>query len=186
MRKGAPKVQIVITGKNLEVTDRLRSYVERKVNKLDRFLPNIAEARVELSVRSTRSAKDRHAVQLTLRADSMVLRAEERSSDMQTSIDAALDKMFRQIERYKGKRRRTRGRAQTAEPMVDEQEPESEDEIVRVKRFQMYPMDVEEAIEQMELLQHDFFVFFDVATNGFGVVYRRRDGGYGLLLPELA
>ena len=179
-------MQIIITGKNLEITDRLRSYVEKKVNKLDRFLPNIDETRVELSVQSAKSANDRQAVQLTLRADRTILRAEERSSDMQTSIDAALDKMSRQIERYKGKRRRSRGRAQTARLESDESEAAPEGEVVRVKRFQTRPMDVEEAIDQMELLEHDFFVFFNVATNGFSVVYRRRDGGYGLLLPELS
>ena len=179
-------MRIIITGKNLEITDRLRSYIEKKVNRLDRFLPNIDESRVELSVLSARSAKDRQAVQLTLRTNSTILRAEERSSDMQTSIDAVLDKMYRQIQRYKGKRRRSRGRAQIARTEMEEGEPALEGEIVRVKRFQTRPMDVEEAIDQMELLEHDFFVFFDVATDGFSVVYRRRDGGYGLLLPELS
>ena len=179
-------MRIIITGKNLEITDRLRSYIEKKVNKLDRFLPNIDEGRVELSVLSARSAKDRHAVQLTLRANSTILRAEERSSDMQTSIDAVLDKMYRQIQRFKGKRRRSRVRAQAARTEIEEGEPTLEGDIVRVKRFQTLPMDVEEAIDQMELLEHDFFVFYDVATDGFSVVYRRRDGGYGLLIPEMS
>jgi len=179
-------MQIIITGKNLEITDRLRSYIEKKVNKLDRFLPNVDEARVELSVQSAKSAQDRHVVQLTLRANSTILRAEERSADMQTSIDAVLDKMSRQMERYKGKRRRSRSRTQATAVEVDEDEAAAEGDLVRVKRFRTRPMDVEEAIEQMELLGHDFFLFFNVATNGFSVVYRRRDGGYGLILPELA
>jgi len=178
-------MQITITSKNLDITDRLRSYIERKVSKLDRFLPNVDEARVELSVQSARSAKDRHSVQLTLRADRTILRAEERSADMQTSIDVVLDKMSRQMERYKGKRRRTRDRAQVVVIESGEDELASEGELLRVKRFRTRPMDVDEAIEQMELLGHDFFLFFNVATNGFSLVYRRRDGGYGLLLPEL-
>jgi len=177
-------MQITITSKNLEITDRLRSYIEKKVNKLDRFLPNIDETRVELSLQNARSAKDRHAVQLTVRANSTILRAEERSSDMQTSIDAALDKMYRQIERFKGKRKRSRGRARAEAPPISEGDLAAEGELVRIKRFRTRPMDVEEAIDQMELLGHDFFVFFNVATNGFSVVYRRRDGGYGLLIPE--
>lgn len=179
-------MQIIITGKSLEITDRLRSYVEKKVNRLDRFLPNVDEARVELSVQNARSAKDRQVVQLTLRVDSTILRAEERSADMQTSIDAVLDKMSRQMQRYKGKRRRSRSRAVVATPEVSEEESAIEGDLVRVKRFEARPMNVDEAIEQMELLGHDFFIFFDVAAHSFGVVYRRRDGGYGLLLPELA
>lgn len=178
-------MQVVIKGKNLEVTERLRSYIQKKVIKLDRFLPNIDEARVDLSVQSTKSAKDRQVVQLTLRTDGTILRAEERSSDMQSSIDAVLDKMSRQIERFKGKRWRSMSRAPAETREDGGEEPTLEGELVRVKRFETRPMDVEEAIEQMELLGHDFFVFFNPDTDSLSVVYRRRDGGYGLLLPEV-
>ncbi len=182
-------MQINIKAKNLEITDRLRTYIEKKVNKLDRFMP-IDEAVVELSVQATKSAGDRHVVQLTLRgSNGSILRAEERSSDMQASIDATLDKMSRQIERYKGKHWRSYGRTTIAETQMApeaESEPEPENEIVRIKRFQTRPMNVDEAIEQMELLGHDFFVFFNAADNAFNVVYRRNAGGYGLIIPELS
>jgi len=178
-------MQINIKGKNLEVTEWLRSYVEKKVAKFDRFLPNIDEARVELSVQETKSAGDRHVVQITLRVNGAIMRAEERSADMQTAIDTVLEKMSRQMERYKGKHWRSNVRVQAPEGTTSE-EATSEPQIVRTKRFQTRPMAVEDAIEQMELLGHDFFVFFNTANDAFSVVYRRRDGGYGLLLPELA
>jgi len=178
-------MQLIIQGKNIEVTDRLREYIEKKVGKLDRYLPSITEARMELSVESAKSAKDRQVAQLTVRSKGTFLRAEERSADMFTSIDAIVDKMYRQIVRYKGKRY-GRGRGPGEIPPVEEFEEEAPPNIVRTKRFQVVPMDEEEAIEQMELLGHDFFVFFNVNTDGINVLYRRKDGDYGLLEPELA
>lgn len=179
-------MQLIITGKNVEITDWLRAYVEKKVGKLDRYLPTIDEARVELSVEKTKSAQDRQVVQVTLRSNGKILRAEEKSADMFASIDAALDKMYRQIARLKGKQRR-RGRPSPGEmpPIPLTSEEEEETEIVRVKRFRVNPMEEEEAIEQMELLGHDFFIFLNGRTNRLSVLYRRRDGNYGLLEPEL-
>ena len=178
-------MQLIIQGKNIEVTDRLEEYIEKKVGKLDRYLPTMTEARVELSVESAKSAKDRQVAQLTVRSKGTLLRAEERSADMFTSIDAIVDKMYRQIVRYKGKRY-GRGRGPGEIPPVEEFEEEAPSHIVRTKRFQVIPMDEEEAIEQMELLGHDFFIFFNVSTDGINVLYRRKDGNYGLLEPELA
>lgn len=178
-------MQLIIQGKNIEVTDRLREYVEKKVGKLDRYLPTITEARMELSVEGTKSAKDRQVAQLTVRSKGTLLRAEERTADMFASIDAIVDKMYRQIVRYKGKRY-GRGRGPGEVPPVEEFEEEPPPRVVRTKRFQVAPMDEEEAIEQMELLGHDFFVFFNVNTDGINVIYRRKDGDYGLLEPELA
>jgi len=178
-------MRLIIQGKNIEVTDRLREYVEKKVGKLDRYLPTITEARMELSVEGTKSAKDRQVAQLTVRSKGTLLRAEERTADMFASIDAIVDKMYRQIVRYKGKRY-GRGRGPGEVPPVEEFEEEPPRRIVRTKRFQVAPMDEEEAIEQMELLGHDFFVFFNVNTDGINVIYRREDGDYGLLEPELA
>lgn len=179
-------MQLIITGKNVEVTEWLRSYVEKKIGKLDKYLTTIDEARVELSVEKTRSAQDRQVVQVTIRSNGKILRAEEKSADMFASIDAVLDKMYRQIARYKGKQRQ-RGRATPGEmpPVPIPTDEEMEPSIARVKRFRVNPMDEEEAIEQMELLGHDFFVFYNVRTDRMSVVYRRRDGDYGLLEPEL-
>jgi putative sigma-54 modulation protein len=178
-------MQLIIQGKNLEITERLQEYIEKKVDKLDRYLPTITEARVELSVEGAKSAKDRQVAQLTVWSKGTLLRAEERTADMFTSIDAIVDKMYRQIVRYKGKRY-GRGRGPGDIPPVEEFEEEELPRIVRTKRFQVAPMDAEEAVEQMELLGHDFFVFFNIGTNEVNIVYRREDGDYGLIEPELA
>jgi len=180
-------MQITIKSRNLDVTEQLRTYIEKKVNRLDRFLPNIAEATVDLSTQHAKSAQDRQIAQITLRSTGgTYFRAEERSADLTRSIDAALDKMSRQVKRFKGKHWHSKGRHQVARveaPEIVEEDEESQ--VVRVKRFEARPMDVDEAIEQMELLGHDFFIFFDPSEDGFSVIYRRRDGGYGLLIPEL-
>ena len=184
-------MQLAIAGKNLEITDSLRKYVEKKIGRLDRYLPNIIDARVELGVENTRAAKDSQIAQVTLRTKHAILRAEEASSDMFASIDAVFDKMQRQADRYKGKRWSKRG-AEGEAPVeaVAEEESASADEqpsrISRVKRFSMAPMDEEEAVDQMELLGHDFFVFFNLNANQINVVYRRSGGDYGLIQPELA
>lgn len=187
--EGERKMELTIKGRNVEVTDRLRDYVHRKIGKLDRYLPTITEAWVELSVEGTKAAQDRQVCQVTVRSNGTILRAEERSDDMFYSIDTVLDKMYRQIARYKGKRKnRWRGAGVTVEPLPIELEEESGDEprhIVRVKRFPMTPMHTEEAVEQMELLGHDFFVFFNAEEGQINVLYRRKDGDYGLLQPEL-
>ena len=180
-------MEIQIKSRNIEVNDQLREQIEKKVSKLDRFLPNIEEARVELGVQQTKSAGDRQIVQLTLRTNNTILRAEERASDMYTSLDTVLERMTRQIERYKGRHWRSQNRAAN-ELAAEEEQLAEEDEnlIVRRKSFKARAMTVEEAIEQMELLGHDFFIFYDASTKAFSVVYRRKDSGYGLLLPELA
>ena len=173
-------MQLIVQGKNIEVTDRLQEYIEKKVGKLDRYLPTITEARMELSVEDAKSAKDRQVAQLTVRSKGTFLRAEERTADMFTSIDAVVDKMYRQIVRCKGKT------GIDLMPYADEFEEEVTPRIVRTKRFEVSPMGAEEAVEQMELLGHDFFVFFNVNTNEINVIYRRKDGDYGLIEPELA
>jgi putative sigma-54 modulation protein len=183
-------MQLNIKGKNFEVTDRLRNYVDQKIGRLDRYLPGIIEAWVELSVEDTKAAQDRQVCQVTLRTDRVILRAEERSDDIFTAIDTVLEKVNRQIDRYKGKRKnRRRGAGGSAEPGVEEAETaEAEEEtasIVRVKRFPITPMHPEEAIEQMELLGHDFFVFYNAEVGQINVLYRRKDGNYGLLQPEV-
>jgi putative sigma-54 modulation protein len=183
-------MELTIKGKNMEVTDRLRDYVHQKVGRLDRYLPTISEAWVELSVEGTRAAEDRQVCQLTVRSNGTILRAEERSDDMFTSIDTVLGKMYRQIARYKGKRQnRWRGAGMAAEPLpmefVDMDVEEEGARIVRSKRFPMTPMHTEEAVEQMELLGHDFYIFFNSSVDAVNVLYRRRDGNYGLLQPEL-
>jgi putative sigma-54 modulation protein len=185
-------MQLIITGKNMEISDWLRSYVERKFAKLDRYLPNIVETRVELTTESTKNSQDRHVCQVTVRTKGSILRAEERAADVRDAVDAVREKMYRQIDRYRGKRWERNRVEQPAgeEVIVAEEEEEEEEEgqptIVRRKRFAVSPMDENEAIEQMELLGHDFFVFYNADTAGINVVYKRKDGQYGLLQPELS
>ncbi len=179
-------MELTISGKNTEISDRIRGYIEKKAARLDRYLPHIDNAVVELTRESAKSSEDRHIAQLTIRTRGTVLRAEERATDVFTAIDAVLDKMYRQIMRYKTRRR---GRSRTQEerlmPLVEEYE-EAPKRIVRTKRFLVIPMDDEEAAEQMELLGHDFFLFLNANTGELNVIYRRRDGNYGLIEPELA
>jgi len=180
-------MELIISGKNMEISDGIRGYVEKKAARLNRYLPQIDEASVELTRESAKSAADRHIAQLTVRTRGTILRAEERAPDIFTAIDAVLDKMYRQIMRYKTKRR---GRSRTQEegltPPIEDYEEEPPKRIVRTKRFLVIPMDEEEAAEQMELLGHDFFLFLNANTGELNVIYRRRDGNYGLIEPELA
>ena len=180
-------MELIITGKNMEISERIHEYVEKKAGRLDRYLQKIYEASLELTRESAKSAEDRHIAQLTVRAKGTILRAEVRAADVFTAFDAVLDKMYRQIVRYKT-RRRARGRVPEEDlmPPLDEYEEEGPRQIVRTKRFIVLPMDEEEAADQMELLGHDFFLFLNTNTGELNIIYRRRDGDYGLIEPELA
>jgi putative sigma-54 modulation protein len=180
-------MEIQLFTRNMELTPRLQEYVEKKVSKLGRYLPNITDVRVDLAVENTRSSAHRQVAQLTIRTPRAILRAEERASDMFAAIDAALDKMRRQITRYKTRRQDRWQRAEGEEWEETTLPPEESisGKVVRVKRFEMVPMTTEEAIEQMELLGHQFFVFLNAEEGGINVIYRRQDGNYGLIVPEL-
>ena len=185
-------IDVDVYGRNLEVTERIEDYIEKKVGKLDRYLPDIDEARVDLAYsKSARNANDRQVAQITIQGRGFILRAEERADDIFAAIDSAVDKMQRRIERYKGKRQRGRGDGRTAADVApymieDEETGELRPAIVRRKRFVLVPMTEVEALEQMMLLGHeDFFVFYNANTNSVNVLYRRRDGMYGLIEPEI-
>jgi putative sigma-54 modulation protein len=180
-------MQLIITGKNMEVSEPLKEYVEKKIGKLTRYLPTIDEVHVELSVEKTKSNLQRQVVQVTMRSNGTILRAEERSADMLAAVDSVRDKLQRQMERFKERpvRMRKRARVEAAEEPVAMTEEEPSPRIVRTKRFSVTPMSDEEAIEQMELLGHDFFIFYNPTTASMNVVYRRKDGNYGMLQPEL-
>ena len=183
--------ELEIQARNMEVTDRINDYIEKKASKLDKFLPAIEETRVELvHEKSARSAADRHVVQITVRGKNLLLRSEERADDIFAAFDTALVKLQRQIDRYKGKHYRGRGDGRSAAEVapVPEEEFEEEEEpvIVRRKKFALVPMNEAEAIEQMQLLGHNnFFIFFDADANRIKVLYRRRNGTYGLIEPEV-
>jgi putative sigma-54 modulation protein len=184
-------VKIDIFTKNLELNDRLNDYVVNKVDKLEKFLDEVDECRVDLShIKTARNANDRHVAQLTLRGKGFILRSEERSDSIFSAIDAAIDKMRRQIRRYKGKRDRGRGDGQTIAEAIDVPYPDEIEEeqpiIARRKRFMLVPMNELEAVEQMKLLGHEnFFIFYNANSSEFNVLYRRRDGTYGIIIPEI-
>jgi putative sigma-54 modulation protein len=186
--------RIEIQGRNMDVSDRLEEYVSNKANKLDRYLKEIEETRIELSyVKSARSAADRQVAQITVRGKGFILRTEERADDIFAAFDTALDKMQRQVDRYKGKRNRGRGdgrsAAEVAGAMLELEEMEEEEPVmvVRRKKFGLVPMNEAEAVEQMLLLGHDnFFIFYNADANAINVLYRRRDGTYGLIEPYVA
>ncbi len=182
--------KVEILARNMEVTDRIKEYVTGKAAKLDRYLREIEEVRVELSyLKSARSAADRQVAQITARGRGIILRTEERADDIFAAFDTALDKMQRQIDRLKGKRQRGRGDGRSAAevaPIEEETFEEEQTEIVRRKRFPLIPMSEAEAIEQMKLLSHNnFFIFYNADVNAIQVLYRRRDGNYGLIEPTL-
>lgn len=181
-------MQLIISGKNLEVSGRLKEYVEKKIGKLDRYLPTLTEARVELALESTKNAAQSQVVQVTLHNNGTILRGEERSSDFTAAIDAVLDKLYKQIDRYKGKRQRVRGQGEraSAAAAVRGASETTAPRVVRTKQFRTPPMTEEEAIEQMELLGHTFFVFFNRERGALNVLYQRNDGNYGLIEPEMA
>jgi putative sigma-54 modulation protein len=184
-------MELQILANNMELTPRLRDYVEKKTARLDRYLPNLSAIQVELAMENTRSAVQRHVAEITIRDErGTILRAEERNSDMFAAIDAVVDKLYRQIERYRGKRKRkTRGKGEEmdlGEPLPIEGDIMDDDQpIVRHKRFVLHPMSPEEAVDQMDLLGHDFYVFFNQEEEAVNVLYRRRDGTFGLLQPEM-
>ncbi len=179
-------MQLIISGKNLEVSDWLKEYVEKKIGKLDRYLPSLSEARVELTLESTRKAAQSQVVQVTLRNNGTILRGEQRSSDFTAAIDAVSEKLTKQIERYKTKRERKRAPAERELATAPEAMEATPPRVVRTKTFRTPPISEEEAIDQMELLGHNFYVFYNRDREAINVLYRREDGNYGLIEPELA
>jgi putative sigma-54 modulation protein len=186
-------IAVEIFGHDLKVDSALQEYVESRASKLDRYINALEEARVDLSHRaSAREAADRYKAQITLRGKKFVLRSEQKSDQIQAAFDAALERVQRQIERYKGKHYRGKGDGaslseEAAEEVAALYEEEPEVEIARRKKFMLHPMSEGEAIEQMRLLGHqDFFVFYNMEANGVSVLYRRGDGNFGLIDTELA
>ncbi|MEE9284123.1 MAG: ribosome-associated translation inhibitor RaiA [Dehalococcoidia bacterium] len=179
-------MEIHLVSRNLEVQQNVRDYVQKKIAKLERYFPQASSAQVELSLENTRSAGDRAVVQVTLNCNGTLLRAQDRSADLFASIDTVSNALHRQLERYKAKlyrseNRRRKAAESLAPPTVEDEESVR---VVRRKQFPMKPMAPEEAIDEMELLGHDFFLFMNTETQQFNVVYRRSAGDYGVIEPE--
>ena len=182
---------INIKGKNLEITDALKSYVDKKVQKLEKYFHDLKEASVVMSV-----YRGMHMVEIQLEGDGILLRGEERrGSDMYGSIDQVVEKLETRVKKFKGKRygksfeegprekEAIKGQAMEEAFGPEGEEPEEMLAIVRTKRFAIKPMTPEEAAQQMELLHHDFYVFRNSLSEDVNVVYKRQDGNYGLIEP---
>ena len=172
-----------VRGKNIEITPALKDYVEKRVGKVAKYFDKVGEITVLLTV-----SKGRHIVEVTVPVPGgILLRGEEATMDMYTSIDLVVEKLERQIRKQKTKlAKRFRGNGFKADEVPDAKLPDVTEEgeeytVVKTKRFVVKPMDVQEAIMQMNLINHNFFVFRDAATEEVNVVYRRTDGNYGLI-----
>lgn len=190
-------MDLQIRAHGTKITDGFQEFIDRRMAKLDRLVEHVVEAHLELRTEELRGGNEMTTAQLTLRTGRHVLRAEERDAEAAKAVDAAIDKLIRQVRRYSDKRTNRKRRSPRYEfeadgtasaPLVMDAEVEERDEevsspVVRTKRFDMKPMRVEEAIDQMELVGHDFFLFQNSDEDQLNVLYRRRDGSFGLLGP---
>jgi putative sigma-54 modulation protein len=189
--EGRSDMDILVKGRNLAVTKALERYAREKVERVARFFDDertSSRAEVELIHERNRAISEPEVAEATLFINGSVLKASEASEDMYASIDRMSDKLERQVKRFRGRQidrwqGQLKNRPGAAKPFVVEEEEELEARIVRTKQFLMKPMDAEEAVLHLELLDHDFYVFTSADTGDINVVYRRRDGNYGLIEP---
>ena len=173
-------MQLQVKGKNVEVTAAIQEYAERKLGKLAKQLADPTRVELELAVERNPSIAANHVAEATIWTKGPVLRAREASSDMKASIDLLTDKLERQVKRYRQKRRHEHERHTSSNSAVP---PEESPVIVKTKQFTLSPLTPEEAVAQLELIGHDFFVFRNEESGEINVVYRRSGGGYGLIEP---
>jgi len=178
-------MELKVIGKNIELTPELDRYIQQKLGKLSRHLNNIIEAKIEIAAEKTRSPQQRFIAQVTVDSSGTLLRGEERGDDLFKAIDGVAAVMERQVERYKGKRYTKKGNVSIARTgTAVEAGAESTGKVVKVKQFAVKLMAVDEAIEQMELLGHDFFLFLNSEGGRLNLLYRRKDKNYGLIEPK--
>jgi putative sigma-54 modulation protein len=187
-------MKLVIHGKNIEITDAIREYVHQKIEKAVNHFQNITnEVDVHLSVARNPRINPRQAAEVTIYANGSVIRAEESSENLYASIDLVADKIARQLRKYKERRQDQKTHAQPTEEVIAEsvvtdligdRTPELPNEVVRTKYFSMPPMNVAEALEQLQLVGHDFYMFRNIETGEINVIYERNHGGYGVIQPR--
>ncbi len=182
-------MKLIIKGKHIDVTDSIEDYIKKKMKKLEKYYDQIMDATATVSIE-----KNRQIFEVTLQARRAIIRAEEESDNMYTSIDRVVEKLERQIIKYKEKLySKTSGEHNRIREMVNPEDETSKSDalddddvrIVKTKRFVIKPMSPEEASLQMELLGHNFYVFNNEGTDQFNVIYKRKDGNYGLIEPEI-
>jgi len=196
LEDGVAKMKLLIQGNNIEVTEAIRNYVEEKLeNAVKHFQQITSKVDVHLSVAHNSRVSDRTKAEVTVHANGKVIRAQEHSGDLYASIDLVADKIARQLRKYKEKNlhKKTHDSPKTAEAvtpepvsdnLVRDRAPELPEDVVRVKYFAMPPMSIEEAQEQLQLVDHDFYVFCNQETNEINVIYQRNHGGYGVIQPR--
>jgi len=187
-------MKLVIHGKNIEITDAIREYVHQKIEKAVSHFQSITnEVDVHLSVARNPRINPRQAAEVTIYANGSVIRAEESSENLYASIDLVADKIARQLRKYKERRQDQKTHALPTETVVAEsvvtdligdRTPELPNEVVRTKYFSMPPMTLPEALEQLQLVGHDFYMFRNAETNEINVIYERNHGGYGVIQPR--
>ncbi len=172
-------MKVKVIGKDIKVTDALKEVIEKKLMKLDKYFKPEVEAHITLSV-----VKNTHSIEITIPFNGVYLRAEEKNEDMYTALDFVLDKLERQIRKQKTRMERKLYGNSLIYDKIPNEVNYDEAKIVKTKRFAIKPMDPEEAILQMDLIGHNFFVFLNSQTEEIDVVYKRKDGNYGLIEPE--
>ena len=189
-------MKLLIHGKNIEITDAIREYVNQKILKaVNHFQNYTTKADVHLSVGRNLTTNNQQAAEVTIHANGTVIRAEESSASLYASIDLVADKIARQLRKYKEKRfsHKNNDRAKTNEiireadvtpDLIGDRTPELPSALVRTKYFAMPPMTVNEALEQLQLVDHDFYVFRNADSNEINVIYERNHGGYGIIIPR--
>ena len=174
-------MKLNFTGKNMDITEALKDVTNKKMGKLEKYFQKDIEGDIVFS-----TEKNRQIIEVTINLPGTILRAEESSDDMYAAIDKAVDVLERQIRKHKTKlqRRYNNGETIRFENIMPLEEEDDRPKVVKIKRFDMKPMNVEEAILQMELLRHNFFVFMNADSDDLNVLYKRKDGNYGLIEPE--
>lgn len=183
-------MDIVVKGRHMEVRPEIRAYAQEKIGRVTKVLNGMVMGiEVELYHERNRAIEKRMVAEVTVRTKGAVIRARESATEMHAAIDLVSEKFERQAVRYKGKikdRKSAKGAVSAAPPLLEDDEEEEEPRtIVKTKRVDLKPMAPEEAIMQLELLGHDFFVFSSAETDQVSVLYRRRDGDYGLIEPQV-
>jgi putative sigma-54 modulation protein len=189
-------MKLLIQGNNIEVTEAIRNYVEEKLeNAVKHFQQLTSKVDVHLSVAHNSRVSDRAQAEVTVYANGKVIRAQEQSGDLYASVDLVADKIARQLRKYKEKHldKKIHESPKTAEAvapepvsedLISDRSPELPEDVVRVKYFAMPPMSIEEAKEQLQLVDHDFYVFCNEETGNINVIYQRNHGGYGVIQPR--
>ncbi|MDD5312169.1 MAG: ribosome-associated translation inhibitor RaiA [Dehalococcoidia bacterium] len=185
-------MQVQVVTKNLSIADDIKVYAEEKISRLSRYLNNITSAKIELAAEKSKSRQHLYTAQVTLNVNGFIIRGEHKAESIRGSVDTVAEVMERLVTKYKKKYEISKGRtaesikqASNVKPSAEDEYPK-EKELVKSKRFIVKPMSTSEAVDQMEFLGHDFFLFLNIDDNTVNVVYRRKDGRYGLIQPEVS